>query len=354
MKIFTLLKGILICCLLYISLPKNAIAQNGINLPPIEGSCIVETPCLSVRIDEINPSPDNPDDLRLVLLYDINEGGTCGTFQNIKSEATGGSPVNLNTNEIVEGEQFVVLFVNREDFLADPEIRIDAHSRVRFVLPILNININVNIFYDITLVTGLEPGGEPCIAIVPLPVELVYFKGKTTESGVSLEWRTASEIDNKHFEVERSADGKTFEQIAIVEGHGNSVTPINYTLTDTSPLGGTSYYRLKQVDFSGPYEYSPIIAITRESINAHTIELSVAPNPCQNGDCTLSIRKPAGSQETRVQLKDISGRVVYEQLVNGQSETVELPMQDLAKLKGLYILSATSGNAVMHKRVVLE
>ncbi len=351
MKISTLLRGILVYCLIYISLPNTASAQE-ITIP-LEGPCIVETPCIAVRIDEIVPSPNNPDDLRIVLLFDLNEGGACGTYQNIRSEAAGGPPVILNSNEIVEGEQFVVLFVNREQFLANPEINIQARSLVRFSFPFIG-TFTFPILYDITLETGLEPGGTPCIDVVPLPVELVYFKGKATENDVSLEWRTASETDNKHFEVERSADGKVFEQIGIVEGHNNSTTPINYTYKDTAPLSGNSYYRLKQVDFSGPFAYSPIVAVTREGMGANTIELSLAPNPCHNGDCTVKIRKPAGLQETRLQLKDMSGRIVYEQLVQDEREALQIPMQELAKLKGLYILSATSGNAVIHKRVVLE
>src|SRR5690606_29273558 len=82
-----------------------------------------------------------------------------------------------------------------------------------------------------------------CLA---LPIELLRFDAIPGESDVKLEWETATELNNSHFEVERSADGRNFQQIGTVGGHGTTSQVIAYEFTDNSPLSGKSFYRLKQ------------------------------------------------------------------------------------------------------------
>ncbi|MDX1940604.1 MAG: hypothetical protein SFU99_08630 [Saprospiraceae bacterium] len=93
------------------------------------------------------------------------------------------------------------------------------------------------------------------------PIELIYFQGKITKNNILLNWQTATELDNDYIEVQRSKDGKRFETIGTVEGFGTTNMPRNYTFLDENPLPGVNYYRLKQVDFDGMFEYHPIIAV---------------------------------------------------------------------------------------------
>jgi hypothetical protein len=112
-----------------------------------------------------------------------------------------------------------------------------------------------------------------------LPVELTFFKGITISTGHLLTWQTASEENNRGFEIERSSDGKNWENIGFVEGHGTTQETKNYTYFDETPNSGNNYYRLKQVDFDGQFEYSDIVNIKYKVLDD---ELNIFPNPVQN------------------------------------------------------------------------
>ena len=109
-----------------------------------------------------------------------------------------------------------------------------------------------------------------------LPIELISFTGVTSEGINHLSWKTASELDNKGFNIERSADGQHFITLDFVAGAGTIQTTMAYNFSDSKPLNGINYYRLKQVDFSGKYAYSHIVALNIESKNDL---ISVFPNP---------------------------------------------------------------------------
>lgn len=95
-----------------------------------------------------------------------------------------------------------------------------------------------------------------------LPVELVSFKGAALETYNLLEWETAFEHNNAYFEVQRSADGKTFASIGEqVPGVGDVRNISSYRFTDYAPAPGVNYYRLKQVDWDGTFALSRIIAV---------------------------------------------------------------------------------------------
>jgi hypothetical protein len=99
---------------------------------------------------------------------------------------------------------------------------------------------------------------------IPLPVMLVNFSGTYANNAVKLNWTTATEINNDRFEVERSVNARTWNKIAVVKGKGNTMTTTNYDTTDRLGAGfnaKTIYYRLRQVDFDGKFEYSPIVKI---------------------------------------------------------------------------------------------
>lgn len=97
----------------------------------------------------------------------------------------------------------------------------------------------------------------------PLPVTLLFFKGENRGNKYShLTWETALEINNSGFVVERSLDAVKFNYIGWAEGNGNSTVLNSYYFDDFNiEPGKTYYYRLKQVDFDGNFEYSNIISI---------------------------------------------------------------------------------------------
>ncbi len=96
-----------------------------------------------------------------------------------------------------------------------------------------------------------------------LPVELLSFMATPDVSAVRVEWSTGSESGSDHFNVERSLDGSAFTSIGTVRAAGNSQQLRHYIFFDPTPLAGTSYYRLKEVDNDGSVSYSEMVAVRR-------------------------------------------------------------------------------------------
>ena len=92
-----------------------------------------------------------------------------------------------------------------------------------------------------------------------LPVELTAFTAtKTDNQDILLNWTTASETQNKLFEIERSQNGENWQKIGKVPGNNNTIKPTHYQFLDKIPFLSDNYYRLKQIDFDGNYEYSEV------------------------------------------------------------------------------------------------
>ena len=109
-----------------------------------------------------------------------------------------------------------------------------------------------------------------------LPVNLLSFNGMTESSKNILSWITASEIDNKGFEIQRSFDGHNFNAIGYVNGKGTIDQQQNYSFTEPQPNASVSYYRLKQEDNGGGFSYSKVLALNRYD---GMVDFSIFPNP---------------------------------------------------------------------------
>ena len=183
----------------------------------------------------------------------------------------------------------------------------------------------------------------------PLPVELTFFKGKTSGNTNTLSWQTASEINNSQFEIERSTDGKTFEEIGKVNGNGNNVLVADYEFEDRNPAALT-YYRLRQVDFDGRFEYSDIVSIGRRTSDASAV--SVFPNPTTD---VLNVSYFSEmEEELTITIVDITGRVVYSEnsMLNDGANKLELNCNILEK--GTYFLNLQSNNVSQSKFFVKQ
>lgn len=142
-----------------------------------------------------------------------------------------------------------------------------------------------------------------------LPVELISFTGSKRNQVVSLEWITASEINNYGFEVERSLDGERFEFLGFVRGNGTTSALNRYTFVDESLKTNEGFYRLRQVDYDGSYEYSPVIMV-RSFGDAP--QFNVADRP---GHWMLEIAK-AEREIINLTLYDVSGKPLQKFTVN--------------------------------------
>lgn len=112
-----------------------------------------------------------------------------------------------------------------------------------------------------------------------LPVELVDFKAELwNQKEAAISWTTIFEVNNSHFEVQKSRDGKSFSNIGRIEGVGNSTDLQSYRLIDKTPFKGLNYYRLKQVDEDGVFEYSTVKILR---VFDKDIPIHLYPNPAK-------------------------------------------------------------------------
>lgn len=168
-----------------------------------------------------------------------------------------------------------------------------------------------------------------------LPIELLSFTAIAEHQKVILEWQTATEINNDFFEIQRSENGIAFESIGKLVGVGNSYSILKYDFIDNSPFVGTSYYRLRQVDFNGDYSLSPI-----KSVYYSSDEIEVFPNPT-NGILTI-----ANYKGNTISILDITGKLIHKiSVINHTLDLSHLP-------KGIYFLEFTSTPEKIIKKII--
>ncbi|GEM_PF-2241072 len=139
-----------------------------------------------------------------------------------------------------------------------------------------------------------------------LPVEMLYFQGIEDRGVVQLDWATATEINNDYFEIQRSQDGNDWEIIGVVIGSGTTIEEQTYDFTDFKPYVGDSYYRLRQVDFDGQYEYTEIILV---QVALEPVSFNVYPNPVHDV-FNVEIRGISANERPEYQLISLQGRLV--------------------------------------------
>jgi hypothetical protein len=174
-----------------------------------------------------------------------------------------------------------------------------------------------------------------------LPVDLTIFYVLKDGNEVILNWETASEINNSHFEIERSVDTEIWSYVGQVSGAGNSHFLTTYEFKDMNPASGVNYYRLKQVDFDGNVNYSEIREVIFSSVNNGN--LVIYPNPA-NGQ--LNIVMPEDYDNVRIEIKAMNGQILKSQ-VHNNSHTISISLQDLAS--GMYYIHVTMNNQFIVK-----
>ena len=135
------------------------------------------------------------------------------------------------------------------------------------------------------------------------PVELAFFNGVASDGNVVLEWATESETNNFEFQIQRKTEGElNWEKIGSVNGQGTTTTPHKYSFTDQHVEIGSYYYRLKQVDFDGSFEFSDEILVMVAAPKTFSLEQNY-PNPF-NPETVIRYRIPELDQASvAVELK---------------------------------------------------
>ncbi len=177
----------------------------------------------------------------------------------------------------------------------------------------------------------------------PFPVELSSFKGKAHPRGNVLTWTTSSEINSSHFEIESSTDGRSFEYIGMIKAAGSSADELTYQFNDNDARG-TVYYRLKQVDLDGTFEYSETLTIQRKS-GIENIHLF--PNPTSD---RMNIRIENPDVLVDVEILDASGKSVLSMMNIQGNESFDVS----SWVPGIYFMVIRDNEKIRHERWVVK
>lgn len=187
----------------------------------------------------------------------------------------------------------------------------------------------------------------------PLPVEFTYFNANLQAEGVELKWGTAMEENNEYFAIERSADGDVWEEIGQVQGAGSTDVPQNYVALDENPLAGLSYYRIRQVDFSGESETTDVRSVNRGNRTSDDLIIkSLYPNPIQS-QVTIEFVAPSDGSAS-LELINASGALLRREQI-GVSEGENSYVWDLSDAqRGNYLIRLNMDALSVRKKVIKQ
>ena len=192
---------------------------------------------------------------------------------------------------------------------------------------------------------GACTGAAPLFVsgVAALPVELVTFTAqKSSNNDVDLKWKTASENNNKGFDVQRSTDAVNWTTIGFVNGKGNVATESNYLFTDKEAAEGKNYYRLLQIDFDGNKKYSSIVNVDLPQKAYYTI----TNNP---GKGVYQIRI-ASAEKVELSVLDLSGRRIMNKIVGIGVQEVNISNYPA----GTYLLQLRRGDELITEKLVKQ
>ncbi|MCX6292482.1 MAG: T9SS type A sorting domain-containing protein [Bacteroidetes bacterium] len=187
-----------------------------------------------------------------------------------------------------------------------------------------------------------------------LPIELIFFNAELNKDVVNLSWATASELNNDYFTVERSSDGKQFEEVLRKRGAGNSTVTIHYSDVDKKPMTGYSYYRLKQTDYDGRFTYSEIKTIKYKPGNDPEQSLKITavyPNPFDEKFTVNFIMHETA--DVAFTLVNSSGQLFFKDVIRANDGLNQYDFTERNTLpKGVYVVTLTSGNQMISQKVI--
>jgi hypothetical protein len=206
------------------------------------------------------------------------------------------------------------------------------------------------------LLTGANTGGtyvtstrfvlvfEPT-GVVPLPVALAAFTAQAQAADGLVRWATASELHNDYFVVESSVDGRSFQPLGRVPGHGTSAQPHTYEFIDANLAryaAAQVYYRLRQVDTNGAAEYSPVRAVPVPLATGLLVQ--AYPNPIGPAAAAAVLVRTSTAGLATLVLTDARGRVVGQQQASLPLGATVVPVPETGHLApGFYLLLVQQG-----------
>lgn len=182
----------------------------------------------------------------------------------------------------------------------------------------------------------------------PLPVQLLYWHGKLQHNGVMLTWATMSETNNSHFNIERSDDGKTWQNLAEVPGAGSTTSTSYYSYLDKQPAQ-INYYRLSQSNYDGVSEF---IGIVQANVNFYETNVLLYPNPT-DGNIKLQLPSGIDLEKEKIALK-IYNALRQLVMANYTVHENEILIDLSNNLPGVYMLLLNFNGVSQRIKVILQ
>lgn len=173
-----------------------------------------------------------------------------------------------------------------------------------------------------------------------VPIEMVEFTAQPTSQGVKLAWVTATEFNNKGFEVESSFDGSTWNSVGWVNGQGSISKKVNYSFLHQTSLNSTFYYRLKQIDIDGQVNYSKTISAVLGKSNAH---IKIYPSVIQQ-----DLIVESASELKEIQITNSVGQVVFSKKLKSLRESINLSSLPT----GVYFVNIVNASEMFSQKIV--
>ncbi len=193
-----------------------------------------------------------------------------------------------------------------------------------------------------------------------IPVELLSFTATAQQNNVVLNWSTASEINNRIFEVQRAngnseQNNRDWKTIGYVQGKGTTTERTDYSYTDDSPMNGISYYRLKQIDFDGTFRILNAEMVEFNQVKEYSLEQNY-PNPF-NPSTVINYSIPeAGQVKLRVyNLLGSEVAVLVDEFIEAGNHSVEFSTEKLKNKigSGVYIYTLKAGSFTQTRKMVV-
>ena len=167
-----------------------------------------------------------------------------------------------------------------------------------------------------------------------------------------LTWRTESEFNNRGFELQRSKDGKNFIVVSWVNGQGTTVIPHDYKYVDRRiEQNNTYYYRLKQIDYDGEFEYSELVVLTYDDNKSIEIK-DIYPNPLRDrlANLEVTVQKSSNAQ---IVILDAVGKSLFKLNVSLKSgkNLLKLDLSDAPN--GTYFVQVDLGSGVTQSKQLM-
>lgn len=186
-------------------------------------------------------------------------------------------------------------------------------------------------------------------AAMTLPVEWVDFHGFAEEENNVLRWTTASEINNDYFIIEKSKDGIQFSNLGMINGKGNYNGLSHYSYKDTSVTNKINYYRIKQVDYDGQYDYSKVLHI----YNHNSLESANISYIANTNELVINFGNQT-EQNWNILIIDYTGKIVYTNKIYNSSYDQFINFELPGLNRGLYLINLKSTSQSYTTRMLVD